>query len=200
MMRKWIWLLVGGLVITSVAGCSPATSSPSSDTGIVPPSHTPTVQAAIYKATAEPTPTPKPSALETGTPPWTVVPISPAQVIEGKTMKNSTPIPTPSNQSLQKLVTQAKDDLAKRLNIATDQIDLIELQSVVWPDGSLGCPQPGMGYIQVQVDGLLIRLRVGGRIYEYHSGGNRLPFLCEQPAGSAPGENKVMPPPGSGSQ
>jgi len=115
-------------------------------------------------------------------------------------MKNITPIPTPSNQSLQKLVTQAKEDLAKRLNIATDQIDLIELQSVVWPDGSLGCPQPGMGYIQVQVDGLLIRLRVGGRIYEYHSGGNRGPFLCEQPAGSAPGENGMMPPPGSGSQ
>ena len=115
-------------------------------------------------------------------------------------MKNITPIPTPSNQSLQKLVTQAKEDLAKRLNIATDQIDLIELQSVVWPDGSLGCPQPGMGYIQVQVDGLLIRLRVGSRVYEYHSGGNRGPFLCEQPAGSAPGENGMMPPPGSGSQ
>jgi hypothetical protein len=40
-----------------------------------------------------------------------------------------------------------------------------------------------MGYRQVQVDGLLIRLESGGRIFEYHSGGNKPPFLCEQPAG-----------------
>ncbi len=196
-MRKWIWLLVSGLVLTSIAGCSPTTSFPSSDTGAVLPSYTPAVQAAT-EATAEPTP--HLSTPETGTPLWTAVPIAPAQVIGGNTMKNSTPIPTPSDQGLQKLVMQAKADLARRLNIAPDQIDLIELQSVVWPDGSLGCPQPGMGYIQVQVDGLLIRLRVGGRIYEYHSGGNRGPFFCEQPAGGAPGENGTMPPPGSGSQ
>ena len=39
-----------------------------------------------------------------------------------------------------------------------------------------------MAYIQVQVEGALVRLRVNKDIYEYHSGGRRQPFLCEQPA------------------
>ena len=89
------------------------------------------------------------------------------------------PVPLPLDPVLEKLVTQAKDDLAKRLNINADQITLVQAQTVTWPDGSLGCPQPGMMYIQVQVDGLLIQLRAKGEIYEYHSGGNRAPFLCK---------------------
>ncbi len=85
---------------------------------------------------------------------------------------------------------RAKEDLARRLNITVDRIDLVELRSVVWPDRSLGCPRPGMGYLQVQVDGLLIRLQASGYLYEYHSGGNRAPFLCENPAGVPQGSEK----------
>ncbi len=81
---------------------------------------------------------------------------------------------------LEAFVEQAKADLARRTGLATDQIAVLAAQSVTWPDGSLGCPQPGMAYTQVQVDGLLIRLRAGGRDYEYHSGGPRAPFLCEK--------------------
>jgi hypothetical protein len=35
----------------------------------------------------------------------------------------------------------------------------------------------------VPVDGLLIRLESGGQLFEYHSGGGKAPFLCEQPSG-----------------
>ncbi len=93
---------------------------------------------------------------------------------------NPTPSPTPLDPYLQRLALQAKEDLASRTGIAVDQIAVLEVQPVTWPDGSLGCPQPGMAYIQVTVDGLLIRLRAGDRTYEYHSGGSRAPFLCEQ--------------------
>jgi hypothetical protein len=179
MLRNWIWLLVGVLIIISVVSCNPAISSPSSNAGITPQSNPSTDQVVASRATAEPTHTPKQPALKTGTPQWTVVPISTAQTLEEKTLKNSTPIPTPFDPGLQKFVTQAKEDLAKRLSIPMDQIELVELQSVVWPDKGLGCPQPGMVYPQVQVDGLLIRFSVGGRIYEYHGGGSRPPFLCK---------------------
>ncbi len=94
-------------------------------------------------------------------------------------MMNEVPIPTPFDPSMEKTVTQAKDDLAQRLAIDPGQIVLVEAASVTWPDGSLGCPQPGMAYTQVQVDGLLIRFSAGGRIYEYHGGGGRAPFLCQ---------------------
>ncbi len=89
--------------------------------------------------------------------------------------------PAPLDPVLQPAVTIAKEDLSKRLSVSTDQIEVVSAEPVSWPDGSLGCPQPGMMYTQMVVDGLRIRLRARGTIYEYHSGGNRAPFLCEKP-------------------
>ncbi len=63
-----------------------------------------------------------------------------------------------------------------------EQIELVEIKSVVWPNAAMGCPQPGIGYIQIPQEGLLIVLRAGGQLYEYHSGGSRAPFLCQNPA------------------
>ena len=60
------------------------------------------------------------------------------------------------------------------------QIDLIEAKSVVWPDASSGCPQPGMRYKQVPENGALIILQAQGTAYEYHNGGTRGLFLCEK--------------------
>ena len=88
--------------------------------------------------------------------------------------------PDMSDQSQNPLVIQAMEDLAARLGIQTSAIELLEYKEVVWPDSSLGCPQPGMKYLQVPMDGALIRLRAEKQEYEYHSGGNRGVFLCEQ--------------------
>jgi hypothetical protein len=88
----------------------------------------------------------------------------------------------PADAGLQDLIDKAIANLAKRLSVSTADIIVLEATAVVWPDASLGCPQPGMAYIQVPEDGLLIRLQAGGQIYEYHSGGIRDPFLCEKTA------------------
>ena len=79
-------------------------------------------------------------------------------------------------------VTEAKQDLAKRLSVNPDQIELVSFTPVTWPDGSMGCPEPGMMYTQVLVEGYRIQLRSGGRVYEYHGGGTRAPFLCAKPS------------------
>ena len=93
------------------------------------------------------------------------------------------PQPSPAVPvALQPYVDHAIADLAKRLGVDRATIAVVEARAVVWPDGSLGCPQPGMLYTQVQQDGLLIRLRHGDREYAYHSGGSRMPALCERPA------------------
>lgn len=76
------------------------------------------------------------------------------------------------------MVAQAIADLAARLDIAPDVIDVIRVEEVEWPDGSLGCPQPDMRYPQVLVNGSFIQLQVGDQTYHYHSGGSRPPFLC----------------------
>ena len=88
--------------------------------------------------------------------------------------------PASADPGLQALIEAAKVDLAQRLNILATQIDFVEAKSVVWPDSSLGCPQPGMRYKQVQEDGALIILQVQGVVYEYHIGGTRGLFLCEK--------------------
>ena len=92
------------------------------------------------------------------------------------------------------LVKQALADLGTRLGVSPDAITLVSAESVVWPDGSLGCPRPDMGYKQVQQDGMRIVFKAQGRTYEYHSGGSRPPFLCESPAPIVPG----TPPPAEG--
>lgn len=72
----------------------------------------------------------------------------------------------------------AVGDLAQRLSVGVDQIEVISATLKEWPDASLGCPQPGMQYAQVMTDGALIVLSSGGKSYNYHAGGSRTPFLC----------------------
>ena len=84
------------------------------------------------------------------------------------------------NPALRPLVDVAIADLARRLAIGPEAITVIEARAMVWPDGGLGCPMPGMVYPQVQQEGALLRLRAQGREFVYHSGGSRPPFLCER--------------------
>jgi len=72
-------------------------------------------------------------------------------------------------------------DLAERLGVDESAITVVSVDEVTWPDGSLGCPEPGMMYSQALEDGTLIVLEVDGTTYEYHGGVNRDPFYCEHP-------------------
>jgi hypothetical protein len=96
---------------------------------------------------------------------------------------------TPATAALPEKVAHAIQDLANRLTIPPEEITLVDVVEVVWRDGSLGCPKPGMMYTQALVEGMRIRLVVGERIYHYHSSKRGQPFLCESPSveGSLPG-------------
>jgi hypothetical protein len=78
----------------------------------------------------------------------------------------------------QRLLEAAKADLAQRLSIAADQIEVVKVEAVMWRDGSLGCPKPGMNYTQAVVPGFQIILSTGGQEYDYHADQERA-FLCE---------------------
>lgn len=93
------------------------------------------------------------------------------------TEENTMDVSLPSDP----LVVQAMKDLAKRTGLSLEQITLVSQEAVTWPDGALGCPQPGMVYMQVLVDGSRIILSAGGKTYEYHSGDQRGAFLCTNP-------------------
>jgi len=162
-MKRASLLLVINWVLLILAACAQANAT-----------------AGFRNTTTIPIGTP-PAASETPVSPPVSVPVSQTSPIGNEVTPdmNVVPIPTPLDPALQKLVAQAQADLEQRLAIPIGQVELVAVQSVTWPDASLGCPQPGMGYLQVQVDGLLIRLSAGSRLYEYHSGGSRPPFLCE---------------------
>lgn len=79
-------------------------------------------------------------------------------------------------------------DLAQRLAVEPDDIVVVRVEEVDWPDSGLGCPQPDMNYLQVLTNGVFIQLSVGDQFYNYHSGGGRPPFLCTSPNEWVPGE------------
>jgi hypothetical protein len=60
-------------------------------------------------------------------------------------------------------------DLAQRLNLTETRIILIRAEAVDWPDSSLGCPQPGMMYLQVITPGYRLVLGADGVSAEYHT-------------------------------
>ncbi|MDD5371625.1 MAG: hypothetical protein PHQ40_21300, partial [Anaerolineaceae bacterium] len=132
-------LVIGSLLAALISACQPQSTAPQ---GVSPNPATATAFTAVPLPTTPPTP---------GTPPVQETPII-----------NQVPIPTPFDATVEQMVTQARDDLARQLSIKPEQIEIVDASSVTWPDSSLGCPKPGMVYTQVLVDGILIRFRVGG--------------------------------------
>lgn len=77
----------------------------------------------------------------------------------------------------------ARADLARRLGLALEVIQLVSVEAVDWSDTSLGCPQPGLMYAQVITPGFLIELEAMGQTYEYHTDEDSSAVLCQKVAG-----------------
>ncbi len=56
---------------------------------------------------------------------------------------------------------------------------LVSAESITWPNGALGCPQPGEAYTQALVDGMRVVVDAGGATYDYRFGRGDTPRLCE---------------------
>jgi hypothetical protein len=87
---------------------------------------------------------------------------------------------------LQRLVDMATENLAANLKIEVAAIKLAEAEYVTWRDGSIGCPKVGEQYTQALVNGSRIVLKADGKAFHYHSGANRAPTYCENPAPQEP--------------
>ena len=94
--------------------------------------------------------------------------------------------PTSDTSDRESLIDMAKNDLAQRLSVSVGDISLVEAKAVVWPNSSLGCPQPGMFYTEVLTPGYLILLSFGGFEYEYHAGKGTEIIYCENPTSPFP--------------
>lgn len=62
-------------------------------------------------------------------------------------------------------------EIARLAGVPVDQVIVISAESMIFPDGGLGCPVPGMNYIQVQVEGFKLVAEAGGAKYDFRGTG-----------------------------
>jgi hypothetical protein len=71
-------------------------------------------------------------------------------------------------------------DAAKRFDVQESAVVLARAERVTWNDGALGCPQPGVGYLQALVPGYRVVARTGDRELIYHTDESRQALACAQ--------------------
>jgi hypothetical protein len=149
-----------GLIAST--GCQGKSINPGMPSQITFGSTTP-LPTASENPTSNPTPT-----LSTSFP-IIPIPMYIPENVQELTILNEDPIHPPFNPDLEKIMKQVKEDLAQRLTIDPEQIELVEVASVTWQDGSLGCGIPGTEYLQVFIPGYKILLTADRQVYTYHT-------------------------------
>ena len=76
------------------------------------------------------------------------------------------------------IVDRAVSDLAQRLGVSEDDVQVVSVEEVEWSDSSLGCPAEEMDYAQVITPGYEVTLQVDDDVYSYHSDEGLLMVLC----------------------
>lgn len=158
------------LVALLLAACQPQTEPPAA-----PPTTTPTPGPEAPAATATATPEPEPTISREArfdTPPPATLP---------ELVPTEAPLLPVTGEVPADLLAKMIADLAGRLGIAETEVSVVQAESVTWPDGAMGCPQPGMAYTQALVDGYRVVLLAAGESYPYHANDRGTFFLCEPP-------------------
>lgn len=90
---------------------------------------------------------------------------------------SSVPVPTESTAAVDAALT----DAATHLGLSRDQLHLEQVQSMQWPDSSLGCPEAGELYSQLVTPGyvIVITSATGTRL-EYHTDARSRVMLCRE--------------------
>jgi hypothetical protein len=102
--------------------------------------------------------------------------VTPSAVEEGaQEVKPAPGVPDAATQIVQQMLL----DLSEKQGVDISQIEVASVEAMTWPDGGLGCPQPGMMYVQVLIDGYKVVLKAKGQEFDYHSGGPHF-VLCEK--------------------
>lgn len=70
-------------------------------------------------------------------------------------------------------------DAMQRSGAGLESITVLRAEAVEWPDGSLGCPSPGVEYLQVVTPGYWIELQIGDIKYDYRATQSGNFRLCE---------------------
>lgn len=92
----------------------------------------------------------------------------------------------PARMNLKGQIEFSKKDLAQRLDVAPESVELSGANAVTWRSGALGCPETGMNYTEALVPGTVIYLQVDNMIHAYHAKYGSEPFYCPRERAEAP--------------
>lgn len=67
------------------------------------------------------------------------------------------------------MLEKLRSDVAAQQGVNASDVKVVTAQAVNWPNGALGCPQPGMMYTQAIVPGYRVELEVAGKRFAYHA-------------------------------
>ena len=75
---------------------------------------------------------------------------------------------------------------AARAKVGRDKLVIVRAEPVVWNDGSLGCPEPGMMYTQALINGYWVVIEAAGQTYDFRVGRGGSFQLCPAGRGRPP--------------
>jgi hypothetical protein len=87
----------------------------------------------------------------------------------------------------------ARTALAAWLGVPEESVQAVQVETVEWPDASLGCPQPGQDYAQVVTPGLRFTFRVADRSYVVHTDLGRVAVVCSEDGLPSPPYLPIVP-------
>jgi len=86
----------------------------------------------------------------------------------------------------QGIVDSILSETARLAKVRREQLVIVRAESVVWNDGSLGCPEPGMMYTQAFVNGYWVVIDAAGQNYDFRVGSRGNFRLCPPGQGHPP--------------
>lgn len=164
-------MMLGMVSMLLLAACGPGVSPE------VEPDTAPVEATAVPTNAAEPYPAPEEPAVTTDTAYPAQVDASTLTPQAGDDAPQEAPKPGVPDQG-QALSQMVSGDLAQRLGIDISDIVLLSQEAVDWSDSALGCPAPGMNYLQVITPGYKITLQAEGETYTFHTNEGDFFVLC----------------------
>jgi hypothetical protein len=108
----------------------------------------------------------------------------------------ATPVPTLTGETPpvygevpQGILDPILKEAAALAKVAREQLVIVRAEPVVWNDGSLGCPEPGMMYTQALVNGYWVVIKAAGQTYDFRVGRGGSFRLCPAGRGHPPSQS-----------
>jgi len=90
------------------------------------------------------------------------------------------------SQVPQALLEPVLDKAAALAKVGREQLVIVRAEPALWNDGSLGCPEPGVGYTQALVNGYWVVIKAAGQTYDFRMGRGGSYRLCPAGQGHPP--------------